>query len=133
MGNLANDYLEAKLAPPGHYEIPHIPGLCKHISRYVEFTLVVENFKVKYVGEKNIQHPIQTLKKDFITSEDSTRSFVLWNDVEVGLRKTNSGFLNTRIHQQGNREVQHEIPQRPQRLPYPVAPTKYGKGAQDPI
>ena len=75
MGNLANDYLEAKLAPPGHYEIPHIPGLCKHISRYVEFTLVVENFKVKYVGEKNIQHLIQLAKKDFTVTEDWTYSF----------------------------------------------------------
>ena len=51
-GKHANEYLKAKLAPTGCYEVPHTPGLWKHISCPVKFTLVVDNFGVKYVGGK---------------------------------------------------------------------------------
>ena len=54
---LVNDFLKKKLAPAGYYEVPHTPGLWKHISRPVSFILV-DNFRVKYVGEENIQHLI---------------------------------------------------------------------------
>ena len=75
-GKLANDYLKAKLAPTGYYEVQHTQGLWKHISlsRPVLFTLVVENFGVRYVGKENIKHLIHVLKKDIIISEDWTES-----------------------------------------------------------
>ena len=53
-GKLANKYLKAKLAPAGYYEVPHTPDLQKHILCPVEFTLVVDDFGVKYVGEEKI-------------------------------------------------------------------------------
>ena len=58
-GKLVDEYLKGKLAPVGYYEVPHTPGLWKHISSLVEFTLVVDDFGVKFVGEENIQHLIQ--------------------------------------------------------------------------
>ena len=57
-GKLANDFLKKKLAPTGYYEVPHTSELWEHILRPVSFTLVVDNFWVKYVGEGNIQHLI---------------------------------------------------------------------------
>ena len=57
-GNLANEYLEAKLAPTWYYKGPHTLGIWKHISHPVEFTSVVDDFGVKYVGEEHIQHLI---------------------------------------------------------------------------
>ena len=57
-GKLANDFLQKKFGPVGYHEVPHTPGLWKHISRPVSFTLVVDYFGVKYVGEDNIQHLI---------------------------------------------------------------------------
>ena len=33
------------------------------------------------------------------------RKLVLWNNVEVGLWKTNFGFLNTRVHQENTTEI----------------------------
>ena len=74
-GKLANNYLRAKLASTGYYKLSYTPGLWKHTSRPVEFTLVVDDFGVKYVGEKNIQHLIQTLKKDSTISKDWTGGF----------------------------------------------------------
>ena len=49
-GALAN-LLKERLAPAGYYEVRHTPGLWKHISRPVAFSLV-DDFGVKYVGKK---------------------------------------------------------------------------------
>ena len=44
-----NEYLKKKLSPAGYYEVPHTPGLWKKISSPVVFSLVVDNFSIKYV------------------------------------------------------------------------------------
>ena len=62
---LANEYLRDKLRPHGYYKVSHTPGLCKHISRPVNFSLFVDEFGEKYVGEGNARHLIYSLKEDF--------------------------------------------------------------------
>ena len=64
-GMLANKYLKEKLALHRYYEVPHTPGLWKHISRPVKLSLVVDDFGVKYVGQKHINHLICNLKREF--------------------------------------------------------------------
>ena len=68
-GMLANKHLKEKLAPHGYYEVPHTTGLWKHISRPVQFSLVVDDFGVKYIGKEHIDHLIRTLKREFTISE----------------------------------------------------------------
>ena len=48
-GILANKLLRKRLRPHGYYECANTPGLCKHVSRPISFTLVVDDFGVKYV------------------------------------------------------------------------------------
>ena len=72
-GKLVNGYLKEKLRPAGYYEVSHTPGLWKHISRPIEFTLVVDDFGVKYVGKEHVNHLITASKKDFKIGEDWTR------------------------------------------------------------
>ena len=50
-GVLANKLLKKRLAPSGYYEIPHTPELWKHVFRPIAFTLVVDDFGVKYVSK----------------------------------------------------------------------------------
>ena len=45
-GILANKLLRKRLAPHGYYELPHTPGLWKHVSLPVQFSLVVDDFGV---------------------------------------------------------------------------------------
>ena len=40
----------------------HTPGLWKHVSRPIAFTLVVDDFGVKYVGKKKDNHLVAALK-----------------------------------------------------------------------
>ena len=48
----------------------HTPGLWKHLSRPIDFYLVVDNFGVEYVDEDNAHHLINSLKEEFTISED---------------------------------------------------------------
>ena len=51
-GILANQLLRKRLEPHGYYEVKHTPGLWKHESLPIQFTLVVDNFGIKYVDKK---------------------------------------------------------------------------------
>ena len=41
----------------------HTPGLWRHIFRPVQFTLVVDDFGVKFVGIEQLQHLVESLNK----------------------------------------------------------------------
>ncbi len=51
-GILANKKLRRKLAPFGYFEHPNTPGLWKHVPRPISFTLVVDDFGVKYTSDR---------------------------------------------------------------------------------
>ena len=61
-GILANKQLREKLLPHGYYEVAHTPGLWRHVTRPVQFTLVVDDFGVKYVGEEHAHHLIDSIR-----------------------------------------------------------------------
>ena len=42
----------------------HTPGLWKHISRPIQFTLVVDDFGVKYTRQKDVEHLLGILEKE---------------------------------------------------------------------
>ena len=50
-GILANKLLKSRLAKKGYFELPHTPGLWKHVSRPISFTLVVDDFGIKHEGK----------------------------------------------------------------------------------
>jgi hypothetical protein len=55
-GLLENQLLQARLAPFGYYPARHTPGLWLHKTRPISFTLVVDDFAVKYVGKQHAEH-----------------------------------------------------------------------------
>ena len=61
-GILSNKLLKERLTKYGYNEVAHTPGLYKHDTRPVWFTLVVDDFGIKYIGQENAQHLIDTLK-----------------------------------------------------------------------
>ena len=50
--------------------MPHTPGLWKHIHQPIQFTLVVDNFGVKYVGKEHADHLVNFLKNKYKIRED---------------------------------------------------------------
>ena len=49
-----------------------VPGLWKHGWRPVQFTLVVDDFGVKYVGEEHALHLKETLEQNYKVTTDWT-------------------------------------------------------------
>ena len=64
-GILANNQLEHKLAPHGNNKCVNTPGLWYHKSRPISFTLVVNDFGVKYIGKKHVDHLINSIKQTY--------------------------------------------------------------------
>jgi hypothetical protein len=55
-GLLANQLLQTRLAPLGYYPARHTPGLWLHKTWPISYTLVVDDFTVKYVGKQHAEH-----------------------------------------------------------------------------
>jgi hypothetical protein len=62
-GIIAQQLLEKYLKVHGYHQSTITPGLWKHDTRPISFSLVVDDFGVKYVGEKNAQHLLDTVRK----------------------------------------------------------------------
>ncbi len=69
-GILANKLLQRCLLPHGYYECNNTPGLWKHETRPISFTLVANNFGVKYVGKEHVDHLIHCIKQQYELTED---------------------------------------------------------------
>jgi hypothetical protein len=69
-GRLANDLLIKRLAPHGYHPVEHTHGVWPHETMPVTFTLIVDDFGVKYVGREHANHLINTLKKYYEVTED---------------------------------------------------------------
>ena len=67
-GILYNKLVKERLTKYGYNKVAHTPGLYKHDTRPMCFTLVVDDFRIKYIGQENAQHLIDTLK-DFYEVE----------------------------------------------------------------
>jgi hypothetical protein len=55
-GIIAQELLAKRLKEHGYSQSKTIPGLWKHEWCPITFSLVVDNFGVKYVGEEHAQH-----------------------------------------------------------------------------
>ena len=62
-GIIAQDLLAKQLQEHGYSQSKTTPGLWKHEWRPIIFSLVVNNFGVKYVGVEHTQHLLQTIQK----------------------------------------------------------------------
>ncbi len=71
-GSLGHDLLEKRLNEAGYHQSPIVPGLWKHNTRPIQFTLVVDDFGVKYTSLDNENHLIDILKKHYDVSVDYT-------------------------------------------------------------
>jgi hypothetical protein len=69
-GILANKRLRWKLAPFGYHESTNTPSLWYHKSCPITFTMVVDDFGVKYVSKDDVNHLITSIKMDYTITKD---------------------------------------------------------------
>jgi hypothetical protein len=72
VGLLANELLEKCLNKHGYQQSKLVPGLWKHDTRRIQFTLVVDDFGVKYIDKERAQHLKNALKEHYKLTCDWT-------------------------------------------------------------
>ena len=130
-GILANKLLKERLIQHGYEELPHTPGLFKHKTRPVWFTLVVDDFGIKYIGEENAKHLIDVLKEFYEVEEDWKGALYCgisldwhYKDKYVDISMPNY------VHKQLLR-YKWKPPKRPQYCPYEPKPIHYEKKSNE--
>ena len=69
-GIIAQELLEERLAKHGYHQSKITPGLWTHETRPISFSLVVDDFGVKYVGEEHAQHLLSVVRQYYKCSCD---------------------------------------------------------------
>ena len=69
-GKLANKLLKKWLEIFGYHEVKQTPGLFKHEWRPIWFTLVVDDFGIKYIGKKHADHLLKVLNQHYEMETD---------------------------------------------------------------
>ena len=76
-GLLASELLEKRLNKHRYRQRKLVPGLSKHDWHPVQFTLVVDNFGVKYMGEEHAMHLKAALEEDYkVTTEWGGKRYI---------------------------------------------------------
>ena len=132
-GILANKLLRQRLRPHGYYEVPHTPGLWKHVSNATQFTLTVDDFGVKYVGQHNAQHLITALRQHYDVEEDWDGSLycgisLKWNYDTRHVDINMPGYIEKLLVR-----FKHKPPHKPQHSPHAAPPRNFGRDAQEPV
>ena len=70
-GIIAQELLAKRLKEHGYSQSETTPGLWTHEWRPISFSLVVDDFGVKYVGEEHAQHLLQVVQKYYKCSFDT--------------------------------------------------------------
>ena len=132
-GILANRRLRRKLAPFGYFECVNTPGLWYHETRPISFTLVVDDFGVKFVGKEHALHLIESIKKTYTLTEDWTGSLYCgitleWDYVNRTVDISMPNYIKKKLQ-----EYKHILPKKPQYCPYLPEPKKFGTETQSPL
>ena len=118
-GILANQLLQSRLAPHGYRPVPVTPGLWKHDTRDVHFTLVVDDFGVKYTQRTDAEHLMQTLNEvGYKVSKDWTGTrycglTLAWDYVNRHVTVSMPGYVERALQR-----FQHTKPTRAENSPH---------------
>jgi hypothetical protein len=131
-GKLANDRLTKFLEPHGYVPTAVTPGLWKHKTRDISFTLVVDDFAVKYTKKRDADHLLETLEKMYVCSTDwgATRycGLTLKWDYVSRIRScllSMPGYIERAL-----KRFKHKAPGRHERSPHAWVKPNYGAKVQ---
>ena len=129
-GLLANELLEKRLNKEGYRQSKLVPGLWKHKWRPIQFTLVVDDFGVKYVGKEHALHLKKTLEKHYSVTDDWSGGRYIgitldWDYSRRQVHLSMPGYVKKALKQ-----FQHIKSKKKQHSPFPCARINYGAKKQ---
>jgi hypothetical protein len=125
-GIIAQELLGKCLKMHGYCQSQTTPGLWKHDTRPISFSLIVDDFGVKYVGKENAQHLLDTVRQYYKRSCDWERErycglTIKWDYDGQKVHLLMPGYLPKALTR-----FKHPIPTTPQDQPYPHIKPNYG-------
>ena len=96
-GRIANQDLQKHLAQYGYYPARRTPGLWKHRTRKINFTLVVDDFGIKYTNKNDIDHLIDAIKEKYPIKIDWEGSKYIGIDLKWDYTKREVHTIDERI------------------------------------
>jgi len=129
-GIIAQQLLEERLKKHGYRQSQTTPGPWKHDTRPISFSLVINDFGVKYVGEENAQHLLDMVRQYYKCScnwkgERYCGITIQWDYEGRKVHLAMPGYLPKALTR-----FKHPIPSTPQDQPYPHIKPKYGAKTQ---
>jgi hypothetical protein len=125
-GLLANQLLRTCVAPFGYYPARLTPGLWLHKTRPISFSLIVDDFAVKYVGKQHTDHLRNALLKTYELTTDwaatvySGMTFK-WDHKNRTCDISMPGYVSNVLS-----KFQHDAPNHPQHTPSRYVTPVYG-------
>jgi hypothetical protein len=90
-GILMQELLEKCLKKHAYCQSPITPGLWQHNFCPISFTLYIDNFGIKYVGRKHIEHLSGILNEHYKCSQD-------WSSARYLRMNINWDYINKNVH-----------------------------------
>jgi hypothetical protein len=114
---LANQLLQTHLAPFGYYPARHTPGLWLHKTPPISFTLIADDFAVKYVGKQHADHLRNALLQSYELATDWAAKVysgmtLKWDYKNGTCNISMPGYVSNILS-----KFQHDAPKNPQHTP----------------
>lgn len=132
-GKLANDKLKTHLAKHGFVPSTIVQGLWRHVSKPLAFSLVVDDFGVKYKNAEDAQLLIKALQEEYqITIDWSGKQYcgltLIWDYANRTVNLSMPMYITDMLH-----KFQHPPPSRAQNSPSSFARPVFGATITPPI
>ncbi len=121
---MANELLEKRLNKHGYWQSKLVPGLWKHDTRPIQFTLVVDDFGVKYVGKEHAQRLKNALKEHYKLTCDWTGKRYIGITLDWDYDKCHVHVSMPNYVQKALKQFQHKAGKL-QHAPYQSTPIQY--------
>ena len=134
-GKIAHDDIVAHLNKHGYMKARRTEGLFKHHTRDISFTLVVDDFGIKYKEKSDVEHLIQCLEKKYTMKVDyEAKQYVginlKWDYVKRELVCSMDGYIqdalkefeHTSPKQHFYGPSKHDIPEYGAKVQYAILP-----------
>jgi hypothetical protein len=129
-GILANELSQRNLAKDGYRPTHHTNGMWTHDTRPISFSLVVDDFRVKYVGREHAEHLMECIKKNYNISSDWNGTAYCgltleWDYKNRTVDLSMHGYIKATLH-----KYQHPAPALPEHAPHTWNPPIHGAKKQ---
>ena len=129
-GRIAHDDLVKRLAKEGYKKAPLVEGYFTHHTRPISFTLVVDDFLIKYTNEEDLKHLEDTighyykLKVD-VEAKQYVGIHLKWDYKERTVRLLMDGYV-----EQALKELEHKMSDTLTHSPSMYTPPTFGSKIQ---